>query len=695
MSATRDRRGPRLSALVYVAALGVCGLGVCGLGVSSLSGCQSHGSKDDGAKAEGGEGDPTDGGSAPAKDDRIPALSGAAVGLQPGYVEGALFYASWRAGAMQTLLQSLPMSPREAKDFAELGMVLGADPRVDDVLAHLGIDPNARISMSVRPVVTWAAELQAAIDSNSPALQELKGRGDGEYYGSAESVAKEVAIVAEVDGQIEPVPEPEPVPAPLSAAARELDRKSKSVGFHMRVHLPVATPGKADHLIGLMAKEFRGAKWATTCAALGQVRVCGGQSDGVVVLRDVAGGLQLDLLLTFVGDYANPDDEFRRAAIQQALAAPAVSAAPTLAALRGDGVLLVDGPGVVTSMRAAAVSGLFRSLRSEYDDGDWSERERERGDVIQRLHATERMFEGVSLELQLDGDNALALGKWLPTAFGRKHMAEVFKLSKIDADVPSVAALCDGALVCGRSRGVPDRSRFSALATGIYANPEPLGRDMDRHEEQATAVLFLETWPNAIGTLAKLPGTTIEPPESFIVQNVIDVTSRILAGGFSIRSLNETRHVVTGDWVGYTRMTAADLATLRGFLQMVDSRLSPASIPEVPGRVEFTPIPDGEVPGNFYAIYDPAAATGEWGWAVLADSDDRVRWLAGLSHDDGAAPLVYLEAVDLWRLVASFKEGREEFGFAQSWLSRRWVRGQVGLGEGGAPEVRMAMGKLD
>jgi hypothetical protein len=274
-------------------------------------------------------------------------------------------------------------------------------------------------------------------------------------------------------------------------------------------------------------------------------------------------------------------------------------------------------------------------------------------------------------------------------------MAEVFELSEIDADVPTIASLCDGALVCGRSRGVPDRARFSSLATGIYADPEQLERALDRHEEEATIVLMLETWPNALGTLAQLPGNTIKPPESFIIQNVIDVTSRVLGGGFSIRSLSETRHALVGDWVGYTRMTAADLSALRGFLQMLDSRLSPVSIPEIPGRVEFTPIPDSDVSGNFYAIYDPSAATGDWGWAVLADSDDRVRWLAGLPHDDGAVPLVYLEAVDLWRLVASFEDGREELGFAQSWLSRRWVRGQVALDESGAPEVRIAMGKLD
>jgi hypothetical protein len=114
----------------------------------------------------------------------------------------------------------------------------------------------------------------------------------------------------------------------------------------------------------------------------------------------------------------------------------------------------------------------------------------------------------------------------------------------------------------------------------------------------------------------------------------------------------------------------------------------------VQGRVELTPLPDDDLPGNYYAIYDPRAATGEWGWAVLADGDDRVRWLAGLEHDDGSVPLVYLEVGDLWRLVSSFDDGARELGFAQSWLSGRWIRGQVALTNDGAPELRVAVGKL-
>jgi hypothetical protein len=661
----------------------------------SVSACQSHGS--DEGQAEGRASD-RDGGSAPAPDDRIPTLDAPAVGLAPGYVEGALLYASWRAGVMQELLRSLPVSPDEARDMAELGAVLGVDPRLNGMLAHLGIDPNARISMSVRPVTNWAADVRSAIQSQSPALSELTGSGANRVIPEQPPAAS--PIVSPPDpippGWTPPVapPPPEQVqpPAPLSPAARELDRKSRSLGVHVRLHVPSVAPQKLDTLITNVANEIDRVRWATTCAALGPTRVCGGASDHVVVVRDVAGGVQLDMLLTFFSDYEAPDDEFRRALIQEALSVPVATSLPAVESLRGDAVLLVDGPAAITALRALAVAWQVVDMR---DDGDSSSRRRERDAAIRSLHETERMFQGVTLEVSTSGDTVLARGRWLPTEFGRQHMAEVFELTNIDADVPSIASLCDGALLCGRSRGAPDRARFAQLATGVYSQPKQLAELLDDHEEDAAAILLLESWPNAIGTAALLPGTLVEPPESLIVQNVIDIGSRVLGLGFSVRSLRATHRSVTGDWVAYARTSAADLTAVRGFLQMAEARFAPASIPEVDGRVEFTPLPDDDLPGNYYALYDPHAVTGDWGWAMIADGDDRVRWLAGREHDDGSAPLVYLEVVDLWRLVSAFDDEARELGFAQSWLSGRWVRGQVALTNDGAPELRMAMGKVD
>jgi hypothetical protein len=661
----------------------------------SVSACQSHGS-DEGQAAEG-QTSGGDGGSAPAPDDRIPTSSAPAVGLAPGYVEGALLYANWRAGVMQELLRSLPVAPSEAKDIAEFGAVLGVDPRIDGMLTHLGIDPNARVSMSVRPVVNWAAEVRSAIDAQSPALGELQGSSirlspDERLQPGSPSIVPPDPLPPDWTPPERPLHEQFIIPPPLSSAARELDRKSRSLGVHVRLHVPSVAPQKLDTLIANVARELARERWATTCAALGPVRACGGGSDSVVVVRDVAGGVQVDMLVTFVGDFEAPDDEFRRALIQEAVSLPAATSLPAVAALRGDAVLLVDGPAVVTTLRADAVARQVSNVR---EGSDSSLRHRERDAAIRSLHETERMFQGVTLELSMSGDDVLAVGRWLPTEFGRQHMAEVFELTKIDADVPSIAALCDGAVICGRSRGVPDRGRFAQLATGVYSQPTKLADLVDDHEEDAMAVLLLETWPNALGATAMLPGSFVDPPESIIVQNVIDIGTRVLGLGFSVRSLRATDRSLTGDWVAYARMSAGDLTAVRGFLQMAEARMAPATIPGVDGRVEFTPLPDDDLPGNYYALYDPHAVTGDWGWAMVADGDDRIRWLAEREHDDGSAPLVYFELGDLWRLSSVFDDMVGELSFAQSWLSGRWVRGQVSLTNDGAPELRMAMGKLD
>jgi hypothetical protein len=653
-----------------------------------VSACQSHGS-DDGKAAEG-EGT-SDGGSSPARDDRIPALNAPAVGLAPGYLDGALIYASWRAGVMQELLRTVPVAPGDARDLAEFGAVLGVDPRVDGMLAHLGIDPDARISMSVRPALKFANDVRAAIESQNAAMVELTGSG-------ARPIAERPEFVPPdpIPPDWEPPPTPQiPEAKPLSPAARELDRKARSLGIHVRIHVPSVDPRKLDTLVGNLSRELQRDRWATTCAALGATRVCGGESDHVVVVRDVPNALQIDMLLTFLSDYDAPDDEFRRALIQEAVNLPAATSLPAVERLRGDAVLLVDGPATVETLRASAIARDLANRRDLGVETDFSrDRQRRRDAAIRSLHETQRIFGGISVELSWKGDNALAVGRWLPTEFGRAHMAEVFELTKIDADVPSIAALCDGALICGRSRGMPDRRRFASLATGIYADATRFGELADDHDDDAAAILLLETWPNAIGTTAQLPGNTVSGPEAIIVQNVIDIASRVLGLGFSVRSLNVTNRGLSGDWVSYARMSAGDIAAVRGFLQMAELRMAPATISGVDSRVEFVRLPEDDVTGNLYAIYDPAASTGEWGWMVVADGDDRVRWLDDLAHDDGSVPLAYLEFGDLWRLISSFGSEANEVAYAQSWLSGRWVRGQVSLGADGAPEVRVAMGKI-
>jgi hypothetical protein len=152
------------------------------------------------------------------------------------------------------------------------------------MLAHLGIDPDSRISMSVRPVLKWSADVRTALETQNAAMIELTGRGS-----SSIEIATPPAIPPDPIPPDWTPPPPPPPPPPLSAAAQELDRKARSLGVHVRLHVPTVEPRKLDTLIGNIARELGRDRWTTTCAALGPTRACGGESDSVMIVRDVAG----------------------------------------------------------------------------------------------------------------------------------------------------------------------------------------------------------------------------------------------------------------------------------------------------------------------------------------------------------------------------------------------------------------------
>lgn len=644
------------------------------LSLAALSGCQCHGNKDAAKKqADELEGRSPKGSSAPAVDDRIPRLTGPAIGMQPGYIEGGLLYASARLGALQTFLQSLPMSSREARDLAEFGELIGADPRTDDLLAAFGVDPNARISMSVRPVIKHAAEVRLTLERSPAIVDELVGR-------AVNVLRSDTPPPSHIDKQIDKQP------APLSARALDFARKSASLGMHVRVHVPVAAPNKFAILIDRINTQLRPNKrWTKTCAALPASSLCAGSSGTILVVRTVPGAVVADLLITNGGEGIEYDDPIRRALMQEAVGYPTAASLPQVERLRGDATLLIDGPRTLAVARADLLAQAISRLRWSTLASDPLDRFHKRDAALRQLHETERLFEGITVELAVDGKRMLATGRWLATPSGRTRMSSVFELDPIDADVPSIAALCAGATICGRSRGLPARERFASLATGVYADPKALGELIDEYEEQSMLVLLLETWPNAIGTTASLPGQTVAAPASMIMQSALDIGARTLGFGFSIRS----QQSLTEDWIAYARMSSADLNALRGLLQLANMPLSTVTIPGIDGRVESTPINDPNIPGSFYSVVEGNT----WGWALAADADDRVAWFAGLAHDDGAVPLAYLEIPDLWRVIATDRGLQQEFGFAQAWLSNRSVRVQLSLGDDRGPELRLALGK--
>src|SRR5690606_25132578 len=165
------------------------------------------------------------------------------------------------------------------------------------------------------------------------------------------------------------------------------------------------------------------------------------------------------------------------------------------------------------------------------------------------------------------------------------------------------------------------------------------------------------------------------PSNSMLLQNAAKIADRTLGFGLSLRPLESGKQ---GQLV-YARMSAADLDTLRTFMQLGGSGFSAVAMPGVEGRVESTRTPIAALPDRLYAVHDPDG----WGWTVAADADEQVAWLTKLAHDDGAVPMIYVEIADLAQLLA-----RER-------LAGLGLRAQMTLSRGWAPELRVALGKLE
>lgn len=601
--------------------------------------------------------------SAPAPTELVPALDGAPIGMQPGYVDGGFLYASIRLGALQDYLQSLPLPPEVVRDFAELGATLGADPRVDDLLVHLGLDPQARMSLSLRPIVADASAVQQTLDAGGAVIDEIVALGSG-------------------------MPDAPPAP-PASSDALRLVEQSEALGVHMRWHVPVREPGRLRQPLESMPRESQA--WATTCASLQPVMVCEGSGDTLVVVREQDGAWVFDVLFFFRSNFEAPDSAARRTQAQAALALPGASAPAKLATLRGDATLAFASTPAFVTMRAAGLAQTVSSLR--WEGRAALERLTQRDDALRSIHDVDRVFEGMTIEANLSPTRVHANLAWLLTPLGEREAPEMFGLLQVDADVPALASLCEGSLLCARSRGVPSSVRFAKLAKGPFADPQRLVETLERGEEEAmTALLLLESWPNAIGSIANFPGQTMQGTEAVLAENSKKAAERVLAFGVALRSLSLTPGQPSAQWVAFARMPAMDLATIRGVLRLAEVSLAPTQIEGVPGSIDAVTLPDAELPARFYAISDPPITTGEWGWAVLADGDERVRWMSGLPRDDGAAPVAYLEIRDLWALISGADEPARDLAFAQAWLSGRRLQMQWDQGAAG-PSIRMLVEK--
>ncbi|MBZ5714233.1 hypothetical protein [Nannocystis pusilla] len=653
--------------------------------------------------AGGGADDPSDP-ALKAIHARMPPLARPTVSQAPGFVEGGFVYMALRPGAIQKYLQSLPLDPDTARDVARAGVDLGFDPRVDDISARLGLDPEAFVTVTIaRPIAATMPGVREALQraGSAPGLPNP-------FPGAATTPAD----VAPWPGPrpkpppppeppppsppqpyqdsvpvqpVQPVPpaepwKPPPPPGP-SPDQEAMARGAGSLAIHTRVHAPAADPAALPGLLTRMVQKERPPEIATLCGQIGPSEFCFGDARALLVVRKEQAAVVLDLFMFPAGTGAAWDPD-RVPAITSGLAA-APATLPVLSTLRGDFAAFADAAAVPALAEVVEIADAVGDLRW-YEPSQRSERVARalnQRAALEQLRETRRLFAGVRLEASVDPETVQMTMSWEPVDGAAADLAEkTFSRAQAGVGVPTLAGLCDGALACWRSSGLPAFAGLGELAIGLYGRDERAFKDaIDSAGDFGPVVLMLETWPSALGMVERW-GREQKGMEAGIIRTVLDIVGRVEGTAGSLRSLQFADRNVRTDYVAYSRVQGQDLALFRSLVGLSSLRFSPATVPGVDARVESAGLPGADAPAQFFLVTDPgtvrlADKDVEFGWIVVADGQDRLKWmLADLERDNETNPAFYGELPDLWRLVASFEGGPREAGFLQSWLTGRGFR---------------------
>ncbi|MFZ6177380.1 hypothetical protein [Nannocystis pusilla] len=633
---------------------------------------------------------------------RMPPLERATVGQGPGYLAGGFVYMALKPGAIQKYLQSLPLDPDTAREVSRAGVDLGFDPRVDDVAARLGLDPDAHVT------VTIARPIAVTMPGVREALQRI---------GSAPDLPNPFPAAATTPADVAPWPSPRPVrpppapPAPPSPPQPYLDsapvqpvtpipepwkppppdapspdqeamaRGAGSLAFHNRVHLPAKDPAALPALLTRMVRKERPPEIATLCGQIGPSEFCFGDAGALLVARKEAAAVVLDLFFFPAGTGAAWDPD-RVTTVTNGLAAGPAEL-PVLATLRGDFAAYADAAALPAVSEVYEIADTVRDLRW-YEPGQRAEKvSRALGQraALEQLRETRRLFSGVRLEAAVDPETVQMTMSWEPVDPAAADLAEkTFSRAAAGVGVPSLAGLCDGALACWRSSGLPPLAGLGELAIGLYGRDErAFSEAIENAGDFGPAVLMLETWPSALGMIERW-GREQKGMEAGIIRTVLDILGRVEGFGGSLRSLQIGDRGVQTDYVAYSRVQGQDLALFRSLVGLSSMRFSPVTVTGVDGKVEAAGLSEAEAPVQVYLVTDPGTVRlgdkdVEFGWIAAADGQDRLKWLlADVERDKETNPAFYGELPDLWRLIGSFDDGPRDAGFLQSWLTGRGFR---------------------
>jgi hypothetical protein len=301
--------------------------------------------------------------------------------------------------------------------------------------------------------------------------------------------------------------------------------------------------------------------------------------------------------------------------------------------------------------------------------------------AVEKLRETRRLYSGVRFEAGVDPDAVQMTMSWEPADPAAADAAtRALTRSPAGVAVPTLAGLCDGSLACWRTTGLPSFAALGELAIGLYDKDERAFKDaIDAADDFGGFVLFLETWPNALGMVQRW-GQQQSGLEAGMIRTALEIVQRVEGSGGSLRSLQLRDRSVHADYVAYSRMQAPDLALFRSLVGFAELRFAPTTVTGVDSKVEAATAPSGDAPAQIYLVTDPGTVKVgdrdvEFGWLAVADGPDRLRWLLkDVEHGKDVLPAVWFELPDLWQLISSFEDGPREAGFMQSWLTGRSVR---------------------
>lgn len=649
------------------------------------------------------------------------------IGDAPGLLADGAAYASVRAGSAQEFLRHVPLPPEILRDLARARREIGFDPLVDDVLERFAIPKEAVISMTLgRPL---------GLSSSKGVAEKLRGRDDrflklvaqvlsedtDKRYGAAvetprpvpptepEPIEKlpdppdppdpmdptgiEAGVPQGVIGGAIDTPDDEPTPPAISEEERreidQLQRENDAVAMQFRVHIPTDEPNRIFDEFRTRSDAGDRSKGEALC--LGQAtEFCIGDGRSLIIGRVDGKAVVLDMVLFTGRSYSEADLEARRASVAEAMKAPEANL-DVLEQMAGDASLYIDAEAMVTLFEHERIGSAINTLSWNSDEPrEAIDRRLRQGESLRRMLAAPRLFEGLLANAHHQRNHTQLQVTW-PLREGQQLLAaKSLTPPPLRVPVPAIDALCDGALFCGRSRGLPRPEQLgTSLGLGIYGDMRALDGAFRDADEMAAMLLLVSTWPNGLGSLMwHLPLGEARGPEAALVRGALDALGRIQGFGFSVRSVDVGRRSLQASYAAYARVPSGDLALVNTALALAEMRMTATIVEGIQGPVMMLRAPDDDIPAILMSRNDPEAVAGDdgkdvsHGWLTVVDDPKRLAWLLDLPTDDGATPFAYGEIPDLWRLMATVPDVVDELGFARTWATERAFKVSLGIDEG-------------